>query len=276
MRTLNCWRSIMRKCRYCSSMVRSETFGELTRNVCTAYSPPKTLRQLLPDWPTDRKNPLTEPRILPEATLMRLTQYLRALNTLSIQGTERTSSGVLAEVAGVNPAILRKDLSLLGSYGTRGVGYVVQDLANHINRTLGLHQDWRVAIIGAGNLGRALSGYAGFRSRGFHVKAILDSAPALIGTSVGELTVQDSAQLAKVVADEDINIAVLAVPGDAAQLLVDQLAVLGVRSILSFAPQVIRVPEGVELRRVDLSTELQILTYHAVRSVAASEDTQGA
>lgn len=207
---------------------------------------------------------------------MRLTQYLRALNALSNQGMERTSSGLLADAAGVNPAILRKDLSLLGSYGTRGVGYVVQDLANHINRTLGLNQDWRVAILGAGNLGRALSGYAGFRSRGFHVKAILDSAPALIGTQVGDLTVHNAAQLASVVEEQQINIAVLAVPGDAAQELVDELGQLGVRSILSFAPQVIRVPQGVELRRVDLSTELQILTYHAVRSAGSSPSVQGA
>lgn len=210
--------------------------------------------------------PEPEPRILPEATLMRLTQYLRALNALKHQGLERTSSGVLAEAAGVNPAILRKDLSLLGSYGTRGVGYVVQELANHINRTLGLDQDWRVAILGAGNLGRALSGYAGFRSRGFHVKAILDSAPELVGTAVGELRVGDVARLAEVVEEHGINIAVLAVPGEAAQGLVDELAVLGVKSILSFAPQVIRVPPGVDLRRVDLSTELQILTYHAMRT----------
>lgn len=207
---------------------------------------------------------------------MRLTQYLRALNNLSNQGLERTSSGVLADAAGVNPAILRKDLSLLGSYGTRGVGYVVQDLANHINRTLGLHQDWRVAILGAGNLGRALSGYAGFRSRGFHVRAILDSSPSLVGSPVGELTVQDSARLAQVVAEKRINIAVLAVPGHAAQGLVDELATLGVRSILSFAPHVIKVPEGVEVRRVDLSTELQILTYHAVRSMGHSGSIQGA
>jgi len=210
--------------------------------------------------------PISEPRILPEATLMRLTQYLRALNALDTQGVERTSSGVLAEAAGVNPAILRKDLSLLGSYGTRGVGYVVRELADHISRTLGLDQDWRVLIIGAGNLGRALSGYAGFRSRGFHVKAMLDSDPDLVGHRVGELVVRDAAELDAVVTEQQINIAVLAVPGAAAQPLVDQLADAGVKSILSFAPHVIRAPRGVEVRRVDLSTELQILAYHAVRN----------
>ncbi|KUM30346.1 REX family transcriptional regulator [Arthrobacter sp. EpRS66] len=206
-----------------------------------------------------------EARVLPEATLARLTQYLRALNALEAQGLERTSSGVLAKEAGVNPSILRKDLSWLGSYGTRGVGYVVRELAEHISRTLGLNQDWKVAIVGAGNLGRALSGYAGFTSRGFNVKTILDVDPNLIGESVGDLRVESISDLATVVAREEINIAVLAVPGDAAQDLVDSLADLSVRSVLSFAPKPLKVPAGMNLRRVDLSTELQILAYLAVQ-----------
>ncbi|WP_159611949.1 redox-sensing transcriptional repressor Rex [Glutamicibacter sp. JC586] len=206
-----------------------------------------------------------EARVLPEATLARLTQYLRALNTLESQGRERTSSGVLAKEAGVNPAILRKDLSWLGSYGTRGVGYVVRELAEHISRTLGLNQDWKVAIIGAGNLGRALSGYAGFTSRGFNVKAILDVDPGLIGEAVGNLKVEAIADLAQVVSREEINIAVLAVPGEAAQDLVYELAENSVRSVLSFAPKPLKVPSGMNLRRVDLSTELQILAYLAVQ-----------
>ncbi|PRA05982.1 redox-sensing transcriptional repressor Rex [Arthrobacter sp. MYb211] len=206
-----------------------------------------------------------EPRVLPEATLTRLTQYLRALNAFEAQGVERTSSGVLAKEAGVNPAILRKDLSLLGSYGTRGVGYVVTELAEHINRTLGLNQDWRVAILGAGNLGRALSGYAGFASRGFQVRAILDADVSLVGSEVGEFIVEPVGELGEVIAREQINIAVLAVPGVAAQGLIDALAAHGVKSVLSFAPQPLRIPAGMIVRRVDLSTELQILAYHAVQ-----------
>ncbi|MHA7241977.1 redox-sensing transcriptional repressor Rex [Paeniglutamicibacter antarcticus] len=202
-------------------------------------------------------------RVLPEATLARMTQYLRALNIMQASGAQRTSSGVLATEAGVNPAILRKDLSLLGSYGTRGVGYVVTELTEHISRAMGLLQDWRVLIIGAGNLGRALSGYGGFRSRGFEVVALLDSAPEVIGTTVGDLEVQDIVQLDDVLEATNANIAVLSVPGAAAQGLCDTLVGRGVRSILSFAPVVLQVPSGVNLRKVDLATELQILAYHA-------------
>ncbi|PQZ96489.1 redox-sensing transcriptional repressor Rex [Arthrobacter sp. MYb227] len=202
-------------------------------------------------------------KILPEATLVRLTQYLRALHELEAQGHQQTSSGVLAQEAGVNPAILRKDLSLLGSYGTRGVGYVVTELAEHISKAMGLSRKWRVAIIGAGNLGRALSGYGGFRNRGFEVVALLDAAPEVIGSTVGELKVSDIAELDAVIESTQANIAVLSVPGPAAQELCNKVIGCGVRSILSFAPIALQVPEGVNLRKVDLATELQILAYHA-------------
>lgn len=202
-------------------------------------------------------------KILPEATLVRLTQYLRALHELEAQGHVRTSSGVLAQESGVNSAILRKDLSLLGSYGTRGVGYVVTELAEHISKAMGLSRQWRVVIIGAGNLGRALSGYGGFRNRGFEVVALLDVAADVIGSTVGELQVQDIAQLDAVIRNTQANIAVLSVPGPAAQDLCNKAVDCGVRSILSFAPTALQVPAGVNLRKVDLATELQILAYHA-------------
>lgn len=202
-------------------------------------------------------------RILPEATLVRLTQYLRALNKLQSEGETRTSSGALASEAGVNPSILRKDLSLLGSYGTRGVGYVVSDLVEHISKALGLGHQWRVAILGAGNLGRALSGYAGFRSRGFEIVALLDAAPEVIGTQIGEFRVEDIGDIKSVLQRTSANIAVLSVPGAVAQGLCDLVVDCGVRSILSFAPTVLQVPAGVNLRKVDLATELQILAYHA-------------
>ena len=202
-------------------------------------------------------------RILPEATLARLTQYLRALDAMQARGEAQTSSGVLAAEAGVNPAILRKDLSLLGSYGTRGVGYVVTELAEQISKAMGLLRHWRVAIIGAGNLGRALSGYGGFRSRGFEIVALLDSSPEVIGTAVGDLQVQAISDLDEILEATAANMAVLSVPGAAAQELCNKLVERGVRSILSFAPVVLQVPAGVNLRKVDLATELQILAYHA-------------
>lgn len=221
--------------------------------------------QTAPDESAQPAHPMTGSleKILPEATLVRLTQYLRALHELEAQGNQQTSSGLLAQAAGVNPAILRKDLSLLGSYGTRGVGYVVTELAEHISKALGLGYTWRVAIVGAGNLGRALSGYGGFRNRGFEVVAILDAAEEVIGSRVGELQVSDIADLAAVIEESQANIAVLSVPGAAAQELCNKVVDCGVKSILSFAPIALQVPDGVILRKVDLATELQILAYHA-------------
>ncbi|MBV1780693.1 redox-sensing transcriptional repressor Rex [Paeniglutamicibacter sp. ABSL32-1] len=224
---------------------------------------PQIERGLVPDLTVEQTPTGSLGRLLPEATLARLTQYLRALNTMQTRGEARTSSGVLATEAGVNPAILRKDLSLLGSYGTRGVGYVVTELAEHISKAMGLLRQWRVAIIGAGNLGRALSGYGGFRSRGFEIVALLDSSPEVIGSTVGDLQVQPILDLDKILEDTGANMAVLSVPGAAAQDLCDKLVASGVRSILSFAPVVLHVPAGVNLRKVDLATELQILAYHA-------------
>lgn len=207
--------------------------------------------------------PQAADRQLPEATLSRLTGYLRVLTSMQADGQLSASSGVLAEAAGVNPAIVRKDLSLLGSYGTRGVGYVVSELSQHISKALGLTQDWRVAIIGAGNLGRALAGYGGFRNRGFDVVALIDADPQLIGQRIGELEVSDGTDLGAVIARVKANMVVLAVPAAAAQPLCDELVACGISSILSFAPVALQVPVGVHLRKVDLATELQILAYHA-------------
>jgi redox-sensing transcriptional repressor len=202
-------------------------------------------------------------RVLPEATLGRLTQYLRILDGLLAEGKATVSSEVLADASGVNSAILRKDLSQLGSYGTRGVGYDVRLLGGRIAETLGLTRDWRVAIVGMGNLGRALSGYRGFRSRGFSVVALVDADPKLVGQRWGDLVVSDAAELEETVRGGGVNMAVLAVPGSAAQELTDRLVAAGVANILSFAPVLLQVPEHVRLRRVDMASELQILAYHA-------------
>lgn len=214
-----------------------------------------------------RPEPIPDPpREIPPASLARLTLYLRALNSLLAEGIERASSDELAEAAGVNPSTLRKDLSYLGSYGTRGVGYDVQYLSRQISSALGLTQDWRVAIIGAGNLGRALAGYTGFESRGFEVVALLDADQLLVGNEVGWLRVNHIDNLETVIGRTRTNMVVLAVPAQVAQQLCDRVVAAGVSSILSFAPVVLQVPERVQLRKVDMATELQILAYHAQRA----------
>ena len=212
---------------------------------------------------------------VPDATVARLPVYLRALTSLAEQGVATVSSQALAEAAGVGPAKLRKDLSHLGSYGTRGVGYEVDYLVFQISRELGLTQDWRVVIVGVGNLGHALANYGGFVSRGFSVAALLDADPDVVGEHVAGLKVQPVSELEHVIAATGARIGVLATPAPVAQGLCDRMVAAGITSILNFAPVVLQVPDGVELRKVDLSTELQILAFHEQRK-AASEAVRAA
>ena len=204
-------------------------------------------------------------RDIPEATVARLPVYLRALTMLADEGTSTCSSADLASAAGVNSAKLRKDLSHLGSYGTRGVGYDVEYLRYQIAREIGLTQDWPVIIVGIGNLGQALANYSGFRSRGFRIVALLDADRASHGTIVGGLPVRSFDDLDEVVAQEVVSIGVIATPAAAAQGVADRLVAAGVTSILNFAPVVLSVPDGVGVRKVDLSIELQILAFHEQR-----------
>ncbi|MFF4413853.1 redox-sensing transcriptional repressor Rex [Streptosporangium sp. NPDC001559] len=204
-------------------------------------------------------------RGIPEATVARLPLYLRALNGMAERGLATVSSEDLAVAAGVNSAKLRKDLSHLGSYGTRGVGYEVEYLIYQISRELGLTQDWAVAIVGVGNLGRALANYGGFVSRGFRVAALLDADPEVVGDHIAGLTVEHIDELEAVIRRRAVSIVVLATPGAAAQQLADRVIAAGVTSILNFAPVVLAVPEGVDIRKVDLSIELQILAFHEQR-----------
>ena len=198
--------------------------------------------------------------------MSRLPVYLRALNALAEEGTLRVSSEALAAVAGVNAAGLRKDLSRLGSFGTRGVGYDVPQLADCISRALGLTEHWPVVVVGVGNLGQALAGYGGFGSRGFRIAALLDVDPARIGTDVAGVRVQPLDDLEAVVAGVGRRvIGVLATPAAAAQSVADRLAAAGVTSILNFAPVVLAVPDGVDVRKVDLALELQVLSFHQSR-----------
>jgi redox-sensing transcriptional repressor len=202
---------------------------------------------------------------IPDATVARLPMYLRALNQLIESGIHTVSSGALAEAAGVNSAQLRKDLSYLGSYGTRGVGYDVRYLLRQIGREVGSTVDWPVIIVGLGNLGTALANYSGFSSRGFRVVGLVDPNPDLIGKRIHDLAIADLTDLEEVVSRTGAAIAVIATPAEAAQAVADRLVDLGVTSILNFAPTVLVVPEGVNVRKVDLGQELQILAYHEQR-----------
>jgi redox-sensing transcriptional repressor len=218
-----------------------------------------------PGNPADRPYPGG----IPDATVARLPVYLRALYTLAERGVTTVASDELARSAGVNSAKLRKDLSHLGSYGIRGVGYDVEYLVYQVSRALGLTQRWPVVIIGAGNLGRALANYGGFLNRGFRIEAVLDSDPSLVGRKLGSVIVRHVSELETLVAEHGIAIGVIAVPAGAAQAMCDRLVGTGVTSILNFAPLVLTVPEGVDVRKVDLSIELQILAFHAQRRSAA-------
>jgi redox-sensing transcriptional repressor len=207
-------------------------------------------------------------RAIPEATVARLPVYLRALVGLAETGTTTVSSDALAVAAGVNSAKVRKDLSHLGSYGTRGVGYDVQFLVYQISRELGLTQDWSVVIVGVGNLGHALANYAGFADRGFRVAALLDVDHRRVGKDLAGLQVRHLDDLDEIVAEGHVSIGVIATPAHAAQDVCDRLVAAGVTSILNFAPVVLTVPGGVDLRKVDLSIELQILSFHEQRKSA--------
>jgi redox-sensing transcriptional repressor len=194
--------------------------------------------------------------VVPEATVARLPLYLRALHAL-------------AEAAGVNSAKLRKDLSHLGSYGTRGVGYDVAHLVAQISRELGLSRRCSVVLVGVGNLGRALAGYGGFASRGLAIDALLDADRERVGEEIAGLTVRHIDDLPDVVTG--VSIGVIATPAAAAQEVCDRLVAAGVTCILNFAPTVLSVPPHVDLRKVDLSIELQILSFHEHRKAARAE-----
>jgi redox-sensing transcriptional repressor len=215
-------------------------------------------------------------RHIPEATVARLPVYLRALLEVAEQKTATISSERLADMAGVNAAKVRKDLSYLGSYGTRGVGYDVEYLLYQISRQLGLTQDWPVVIIGIGNLGHALANYRGFAARGFRVVGLFDSDPRKVGERLGDREVLSMSDLVEVVKGENVAIGVIATPAGVAQEVADQLVDSGVTSILNFAPAVLSVPPHVSIRKVDLSIELQILSFYQQRSAVGLVGREGA
>lgn len=199
---------------------------------------------------------------IPEATIIRLSVYSRHLTEVDRKGIITTSSGDIADGVGVSPAQVRKDLAYFGEFGTRGVGYNVKDLRQHILRILGLSVDWSVTLVGVGNLGLALSSYKGFSERGFIITSIFDSDSSKVGTSIGNVEVLPIEQLEVVVKQNRTQIGIVAVPAVAAQEIADQLIKSGVQAILNFAPVVLNVPPEIELRNVDLVVNLEVLTFN--------------
>ena len=181
------------------------------------------------------------------------------------------SSDRLAEMAGVNAANVRKDLSYFGSFGTRGVGYDVEHLRREIRRELGLNHDWPCIIVGMGNLGQALANYSGFSERGFVIEGLVDADPKKVGTTIAGVVVSPIRELEALVKEHRVTIGVIATPGNVAQDVADSMARSGINSILNFAPVVLSVPPDVLVRKVDLAVELQILGfYQERRSIGSS------
>ncbi|MFQ5719212.1 MAG: redox-sensing transcriptional repressor Rex [Acidobacteriota bacterium] len=198
-----------------------------------------------------------------ELTTRRLAVYLRCLGVLEAAGVETVSSKEIAEQFHLNSAQFRKDLACFGEFGVRGVGYRVPTLKKHLVEILGLDRQVRLAIIGAGNLGQALAGYDGFNREGFRIVGLFDDSPAKIGTVLrGGVEVYDVARLSEVVARVGVDIALLAVPVDAGQEVLDQAVAAGIQAILNFVPVRLKVPPSIKLKTVDLKVQVEALAYH--------------
>ena len=196
-----------------------------------------------------------------ELTTNRLSVYLRCLNEIAASGAKTVSSKTLADKFHLNSAQIRKDLAYFGEFGVRGVGYTVETLRDHLVRILGLDKEHRVGIIGAGRLGTALTDYYGFRRANFTVVALFDSDPKRIGKKVGDALVLDVKNFAAVVKRDKIELAVIAVPADAAKDALDSVLKAGIRAVMNFAPVALKAPPGVKLKTIDLTTSLESLSY---------------
>jgi len=199
-----------------------------------------------------------------ESTVARLSLYLRLLEEVQAGGEANISSGELAHRCGVTAAQVRKDLSLFGTFGKRGLGYSIADLVIALRTILGLERRWRVAVIGAGKIGAALLGYHDFQRQGFFIEAVFDSDPRKVGVRWHGHVVQDDAEMESVLQRQRIDIVILAVPAEAAQAVVDRVVASGVRAILNFAPVKLDVPTEVALKNVNMAAELESLSYALV------------
>lgn len=208
-------------------------------------------------------------RLVPEASITRLSLYVRQLSRLSTQRVGFVSSRLLAQQLGLTDAQVRRDLSYFGQFGTSGRGYEVQRLHEQLTSILGVSgRTWNVALAGAGNLGSALLAYRGFRERGFIFRVVADTDPQKVGKTVQGITIASARQLNELVKKHEVHIGLIAVPVEAAQAVCNQLVLGGVRAILNFAPVHLDVPSDVSVRVVDLATELESLAYHLARSHA--------
>lgn len=196
-----------------------------------------------------------------DSTVRRLSLYLRFLEDFEQSGLATVSSEELAQRGGTTSAQVRKDLSFFGSFGKRGLGYDVHALAVRLREILGLGREWRVVIIGAGKIGTALAAYRGFRQRGFRIIAVYDSSPEKVGMTWESLTVRDVANLADDAKHENPDIAVLTIPAEGAQEVVDLLVESGIGAILNFAPAPLQVPPEVALKNVNMAMELEVLSF---------------
>jgi redox-sensing transcriptional repressor len=207
-----------------------------------------------------------------ELTTARLSVYLRSLEALEASGINTVSSRGLAEQFRLNAAQIRKDLAQFGEFGVRGVGYYVKDLRRHLREILGLDRQLKVVILGAGNLGLALADYPGFRHDGFDVVALLDTARDKVGQySRSGVPIRHARELERLAERERLDIAVLAVPAESAQEVVDAVVGAGVKAILNFTPGSLRVPKGVKLKNVDLTVSLESLSFFLARGVDVPE-----
>lgn len=196
-----------------------------------------------------------------DSTVRRLSLYLSFLEELEETGAPTVSSDMLARLGGTTSAQVRKDLSIFGSFGKRGLGYSVAELTGKLRAILGLERDWRVCVVGAGKIGVALAQYPGFREKGFHVAAVYDAAPAKIGSNWDSLTVRDVRDLPADAAAAHFDIGVIAVPADAAQSVADHLVEAGIKAIMNFAPIQITVPHDVVTRTVNMALEFEALSF---------------
>jgi redox-sensing transcriptional repressor len=205
-------------------------------------------------------------RKVSESTVGRLSLYLRLLSELESDGVQTLSSEALAQRCGTTAAQVRKDLSLFGTFGKRGLGYSVPELITELKSILGLERRWRVALVGAGKIGVALLGYQDFRAQGFDIEAVFDRDPAKVGQRRHGVLFRADAELEQGLVADSIDIVIVAVPGDAAQSVVDRVVAAGVRAILNFAPVKLNVPPGVALKNVNMAVELEALSYALANS----------